>query len=106
MSLKGRVALITGASRGIGRGIAVALAADGANVVINYSRDIASAEEVAAKVTALGRRALIVKANVESSEEIEDMVAAVEANLGPIGILVNNAGVASRWTRRLMRRRG
>lgn len=96
MSLNGRVALVTGASRGIGRGIAVALAVDGADVAINYSRDIASAEEVAVQVAALGRRALIVKANVDSVEEIEGMVALVEANLGPIGILVNNAGIASR----------
>ena len=96
MSLEGRVALVTGAGRGIGRAIALALANDGADVAINCSRDEASAALVAEEVASLGRRALVVRANVESLDDIEAMVATVEGAFGPIGILVNNAGIASR----------
>jgi 3-oxoacyl-[acyl-carrier protein] reductase len=86
MTLNGRVALVTGASRGVGRGIAIALATDGADVAVNYSRDLESARDVAKVITDMGRRALVVRADVASLEDIENMVA----------ILVNNAGVASR----------
>jgi 3-oxoacyl-[acyl-carrier protein] reductase len=96
MTLNGRVALVTGASRGVGRGIAIALATDGADVAVNYSRDLESARDVAKVITDMGRRALVVRADVASLEDIENMVATVEAELGPISILVNNAGVASR----------
>ena len=96
MSLEGRVALVTGGSRGIGRGIAIGLAEDGADVAINYANDEASALETVERIHELGRRAIAVKASVESADEDEAMVRAVQDQLGPIGILINNAGVASR----------
>ncbi len=96
MSLQGRVALITGASRGIGRAIAVALAEDGADVAINYRREEAEAEETVAKVKKLGRRAAAFKASIENVDEVAKMALDVSAQLGPVSILVNNAGIASR----------
>jgi len=96
VALSGRVALVTGSSRGVGRAIALALAADGADVVVNYSRDVESANEVAAAITSMDRRAEVVRANVSSLEDLEAMVATVEERLGPISILIHNAGVASR----------
>lgn len=96
MSLLGRIALVTGASRGIGRAIALGLAADGADVAVNYRREAQDAERVAAEVRALGRRAFPVQASVDSMDECSRMVEAVAATLGPVSILVNNAGIASR----------
>ncbi|MCM6772221.1 SDR family oxidoreductase [Nocardia sp. CDC159] len=96
MSLAGRVALVTGAGRGIGRAIALALAADGADVAINYRADDGAARETVAAVEAVGRRAIAVRASVDSVEEDERMVERVLGELGPVDILVNNAGIASR----------
>ncbi len=96
MSLAGRVALVTGAGRGVGRGIAIALAEDGADVAINYRRDADAAAEVVAAVEALGRRARAYQASVDDFEQDREMVGQIEADLGPIGILINNAGIASR----------
>ena len=96
MSLAGRVALITGAGRGVGRGIALALAEDGADIAVNYRRDGDAAAEVVAAIEKLGRRARAYHASVDDYEQDREMVAQIEADLGPVGILVNNAGIASR----------
>jgi NAD(P)-dependent dehydrogenase (short-subunit alcohol dehydrogenase family) len=96
MSLQGRVALVTGAGRGVGRGIALALAADGADVAVNYRREEDSALEVVAAIERLGRRARAFQASVDDFEQDREMVAAIEATLGPVAILINNAGIASR----------
>jgi len=96
MSLAGRVALVTGGGRGIGRGIALALAEDGADVAVNYRRDEAAAKETVEAVEKLGRRARGYKASVESYDEDQRMVEAVVRDFGFIDILVNNAGIASR----------
>ena len=94
-TLAGRVALVTGGGRGVGRGISMALAADGATVAVNYRRDSESAEETVAAIVA-GGRAQAYSASVDDYEQNAEMVAAIEADHGAIGILVNNAGIASR----------
>jgi len=96
MSLSGRVALVTGGGRGIGRAIALALAEDGADVAVNYRRDEASAKETVASIEQLGRRARAYAAGVEEPGEARRMVEAVLADFGFVDILVNNAGIASR----------
>ncbi len=96
MDLEGRVALVTGAGRGVGRAIALALAEAGADVAVNYRRDAESAQEVVGLIQALGRRAVAYQASVDDFEQDAVMVAAVEADLGGVGILINNAGIASR----------
>jgi NAD(P)-dependent dehydrogenase (short-subunit alcohol dehydrogenase family) len=96
MGLEGRVALVTGGGRGIGRAISVGLAEDGADVAVNYRKDRDAAEETVAAIEALGRRAIAVPGSVVSTEDDEAMVATVLDQLGPIDILVNNAGIASR----------
>lgn len=89
-SLYGRVALITGSSRGIGRAIALELAARGADVVVNYLRKRAAAEEVVAAIEAHGRRAIAVKANVGNADHIDAMFNRVRAEFGRCDILVGN----------------
>jgi 3-oxoacyl-[acyl-carrier protein] reductase len=91
--LDGKVAMVTGASRGIGRAIALRLAEEGCDVAVNYHRSGATAQEVADEVVRLGRRALVLGADVASSGEVEAMVTAVEDEIGPVDILVNNAGI-------------
>jgi 3-oxoacyl-[acyl-carrier protein] reductase len=91
-----RGVLVTGASRGIGRAVALALAAAGADVAVNYRERAAEAEAVAAAIRALGRRALAVAADVAEGAAVTGMVARVEAELGPVDLLVNNAGIALR----------
>jgi 3-oxoacyl-[acyl-carrier protein] reductase len=93
--LSGKVALVTGASRGIGRAVALALAAAGADLAVNYRGREAAAREVSAAIAALGRRALPLKADVSRADEVAALVAAIEAKLGPVMILVNNAGLVS-----------
>jgi 3-oxoacyl-[acyl-carrier protein] reductase len=96
MSLEGRVALVSGGGRGIGRAVAMGLAGDGADVAINYRRDGEAARETALAVEQLGRRARVYRASVDRFEDCEAMVGQALADFGHIDILVNNAGLASR----------
>jgi 3-oxoacyl-[acyl-carrier protein] reductase len=96
--LSGQVALVTGASRGIGRAIALVLAEAGADVAVNYRERAVEADAVAQAIGALGRRALALPADVSVSAEVADLVARVERELGPIDILINNAGIAEPCT--------
>jgi 3-oxoacyl-[acyl-carrier protein] reductase len=92
--LTGRVALVTGGSRGIGRAIARALANAGAAVAVNYHERERLAAELVESIRAGGRRAIAVGADVSSRPAVEAMVRQVEAELGPIDVLINNSGVA------------
>ena len=94
--LGSRTALVTGASRGIGKAIAVALAEAGANVAVNYRERRAEAEETVKIIKALGRKAAAFQADVSNAKAVTDLIQRIEAALGPIDILVNNAGVALR----------
>jgi 3-oxoacyl-[acyl-carrier protein] reductase len=95
-SLAGRAALVTGAGRGIGRGIALELAAHGAAVVVNYRRDEEAARAVVEQITAGGGRALAVQASVSEQAEVDALADAALAAFGTIDIFVANAGIASR----------
>jgi NAD(P)-dependent dehydrogenase (short-subunit alcohol dehydrogenase family) len=94
--LEGRVALVTGGGRGIGRAISLALAEDGADVAVNYRRDEDAARETVDAIRKLGRRAEAYAASIDSLEDDERMVGAVLGDFGHVDVLVNNAGVASR----------
>ncbi len=89
------LALVTGGGRGIGRAISLGLARDGHDVAIGYHRDVAAAEHAAGEVRGLGRRAGAFAAALDAPETLEGMVAAVERELGPVDVLVSNAGIAS-----------
>ena len=93
MLLDGKTALVTGASRGIGRAIALRLAAEGASVAINYAGNTAKAEETKAAIEAAGGKAALFQADVSDSAQVEQMVASVTEVFGTIDILVNNAGI-------------
>ena len=95
-NLTGKVALVTGASRGIGRAIAVALAQVGVDVAVNYQKQAAQADEVSAQIRQYGRRVVAVQADVSKADAVDRLVETVERDLGPIEILVNNAGIARR----------
>ncbi len=96
MTLEGRVALVTGGGRGIGRAIALGLAEDGADVAINYRKDEAAAAETVKEIEARGRRAPRTRVRWGSTSTAKSWCAAVLAEYGQIDILVNNAGIASR----------
>ena len=96
IDLSGRTALVTGASRGIGRAIALSLAEAGADIAVNYRRDEDAANETVKEIEALGRKAKAYSASVENWDEDQAMVADVLRDFGGIDILVNNAGIASR----------
>ena len=93
-SLKGRVALVTGGSRGIGRAIAISLAEAGAAVMVNYREAAAEAGAVADAITKAGGRAVAVGADVSEAADVARLIAAAERELGPVDVLVNNAGIA------------
>jgi NAD(P)-dependent dehydrogenase (short-subunit alcohol dehydrogenase family) len=91
--LKGKVALVTGAARGIGRGIAEVFAAEGAHVAVNDVENMALAEDVAKALRTNGTKAMVVQADVARRDAVEPMIDLVWNELGPIDILVNNAGI-------------
>lgn len=93
MPLDGKVALVTGASRGIGKAVALALAGAGADVAVNFRSSARASAEVARTIESMGRRSLPCGADVASADEVRRMVEAVAATLGVVDVLVNNAGI-------------
>ena len=91
--LEGKVAVVTGASKGIGAGIAKRLATDGASVVVNYASDKEGAEKTVAEITKAGGKAVAVKANVAKKAEVQQLFAEAKKAFGKIDIVVNNAGI-------------
>src|ERR1700747_2946712 len=96
MQFGGKVVLVTGAQQGIGRAMALEFAAAGSDVAVNWLDDNGAAQRVAEEVRACGRRAILVKADVAQIEQSQAMVAAAQEGLGPIDVLINNAGVFPR----------
>jgi 3-oxoacyl-[acyl-carrier protein] reductase len=93
-SLQGKIALVTGGSRGIGAAVALSLAKAGVDVAVNFRTRSEDAEKVCAAIRKLGRRALAVQADVSKSGQVQTMVAQIENQLGAVDIVVNNAGMA------------
>lgn len=91
--LSGKTAIVTGASRGIGRAIALALATEGAQVVVNYASSSAAAEAVVGEITAAGGEAIALQADVSQTEQVDALFEAVMEKWGRVDILVNNAGI-------------
>ncbi len=91
--LAGKVAIVTGASRGIGRATAIALAAAGAQVVVNYARSSTAADEVVAEIVAAGGSAIALQADVSDADQVEALVQATLDKWGRVDVLVNNAGI-------------
>jgi 3-oxoacyl-[acyl-carrier protein] reductase len=96
MSLSGKIALVTGASRGLGRAIALRLAQDGAAVGVNYRERAAEAEAVAQEIRSKGGKAIALQAHVADAAQVRSMVERTSKELGPVDILINNAGVLRR----------
>jgi 3-oxoacyl-[acyl-carrier protein] reductase len=92
--LDGQVAIVTGASRGIGRAVAIALASEGAKVVVNYASSSQAADAVVAEIQGMGSEAIAVQADVGKSEQVDALFSAVMEQWGRIDVLVNNAGIA------------
>lgn len=101
IDLTGKKALVTGASRGLGRAIALSLAQAGADVVITYEKSADKAQVVADEIAALGRQSLAIQADSASAQAIQDAVTHAARTLGGLDILVNNAGLCAvaRWKR-------
>ncbi len=93
LPLRNRFALVTGASKGVGKGIALELARQGAAVAVNYHSDAAGAEATAAEIAAMGGRAVAVRADVASKQQVDEMFDRVLAEFGRVDVLVNNAGI-------------
>ena len=93
MRFEGKTALVTGASRGIGRAIALRLASEGANVVVNYNANTSAANAVAREIEALGRQASVVQADVATPADVERLVQSALEKFSRIDVLVNNAGI-------------
>ena len=91
--LQDKVAIVTGASRGIGKATALALASEGAKVVVNYARNSEAADAVVAEITEAGGEAIAIGADVSQAEAVDEMVKQTKAKFGRIDILVNNAGI-------------
>lgn len=100
LPLKGKIALVTGSGRGIGRAIALRLAQDGADLVINFMRNQNPAEEVASLIREIGQRAVVVQANVAKPEDVDRLFEVVEREYGGLDIFINNA--ASGFNRPIM----
>ena len=96
MSLSGKIALVTGASRGLGRAIALRLAQDGASVAVNYRERAAEAESVAQEIRSKGGKAIALQAHVADAAQVRSMMDRASGDLGPVDILINNAGVMRR----------
>ena len=93
MKLKGKVAVITGSSRGVGRSVALAFGREGANVAVNYSRSEGAAQEVVRQIEAMGQKAIAVKADVSKRDDAQALLKAAGDAFGKVDILVNNAGI-------------
>ena len=91
--VKDKVILVTGASRGIGRAIALLLAEQGAKVIVNYNKSEKEAEEVISTIRGKGKEAIMIKANVANEEEVKKMFSEIKEKFGRIDVLVNNAGI-------------
>ena len=100
--LSGKVALVTGASRGIGKAIAIELARNNANVIVNYSRDEKGAVKVVEEIKNIGRECIALKADVSNFDEVNAMFGIVKKKIGRLDILVNNAGITMDRTLRKM----
>ncbi|ETW96079.1 MAG: hypothetical protein ETSY1_28035 [Candidatus Entotheonella factor] len=96
MRCEGKIVLVTGAQQGIGRAVALRFAQEGADVALNYLDDRPAVETMAAQIEALGQRCALLRADVSKSADIRQLVAATEDELGPIDVLVNNAGIFPR----------
>ncbi|MDV7242695.1 MULTISPECIES: SDR family NAD(P)-dependent oxidoreductase [Rhodococcus] len=94
--LAGRTAIVTGGSRGVGRAVALRLARDGAAVAVNYRRDASAADEVVDLIASEGGRARAYQASIDDQSAVADMVMAIRSDLGPVDLIVSNAGSASR----------
>lgn len=96
MRCEGKIVLVTGAQRGIGEAVALRFAQEGADIALNFLDDKPAAESGAARIAALGRRCCIIQGDISKPDEVRRLVATAESDLGPIDVLVNNAGIFPR----------